>query len=73
MDTVDSDVQALLIEYINTSFKDGNLAIAVIGDKGSVDINKRMDNASKIDNYPIVYFASDFINSDGETVSGPEQ
>ena len=72
LDTVDADVQALLIEYINTSFKDGNLAIAVIGDKGSVDINKRMDNASKIDNYPIVYFASDFINSDGETVSGPE-
>ena len=53
-------------------FKDGNLAIAVIGDKGSLDINKRMENASKIDNYPIVYFASDFINSDGETVSGPE-
>ena len=72
LDTVDADVQALLIEYINTSFKDGNLAIAVIGDKGSVDIKKRMDNASKIDNYPIVYFASDFINSDGETVSGPE-
>lgn len=45
----------MLIEYINTSFKDGNLAIAVIGDKGSVDINKRMENASKIDNYPIVY------------------
>ena len=58
LDTVDADVQALLIEYINTSFKDGNLAIAVIGDKGSVDINKRMDNASKIDNYPIVYFLS---------------
>ena len=37
LDTVDADVQALLIEYINTSFKDGNLAIAVIGDKGSVD------------------------------------
>lgn len=69
LDTVDADVQALLIEYINTSFKDGNLAIAVIGDKGSLDINKRMENASKIDNYPIVYFASDFINSDGETVS----
>ena len=72
LDTVDSDVQALLIEYINTSFKDGNLAIAVIGDKGSVDINKRMENASKIDNYPIVYFASDFVNSNGDTVSGPE-
>lgn len=72
LDTIDSDVQALLIEYIDTSFKDGNLGIAVIGEKGSADLKVRMENSSKIDDYPIVYFGSDYLDSKGSTISGAE-
>lgn len=72
LDTIDSDVQALLKEYLNTSFDEGNLGIGVIGEKGSAKLETRMKNAAANDDYLIVYFGSDYETSDGSVVSGAE-
>lgn len=72
LDTVDKDVQAMLKEYLKTAFNDGNLAIAVIGEKGSAELSDRMKNAAQNDDYAIIYFGSDYFRADGSLVNGAE-
>lgn len=72
LDTIDADVQSLLVEHIDASIEGGNLGIAVIGTTGTTPLSTRMSNAAAIDDYPIIYFGSDYLTSDGSTKSGAE-
>lgn len=69
LDTVDTDVHALVKSYIDRIFQDGSYGVCILGEtKPSFD--NRLANAASFNDEKIIYLGSGYVDSNGDEVTG---
>lgn len=70
VDTEDPSVHLLLHAFVNRIFEAGNLAQAVVAEKGDVDLEDRMARAASYNDEKMVYVLNPKADASGETLDG---
>lgn len=70
LDTVDTEVHALVKAYINRIFLEGALGVVALGEPTSVLFDTRKAHASAFNDEKIIYFGSGYEDSDGNKIDG---
>ena len=70
LDTVDTDVHALLASYIDRIYEEGSLGVAFIGEPTTVDFRTRCEHAVAFNNEKIIFAGSGYEDSNGNKIDG---
>ena len=70
LDTVETDVHALVSAYMNRIFQEGALGVCIIGEPTSVEFETRLAHASAFNNEKIIYLGSGYEDGDGNKIDG---
>lgn len=70
LDTVDTDVHALVSSYMNRIFQDGALGVCILGEPTSVAFETRLAHAAAFNNEKIIYLGSGYEDGDGNKIDG---
>lgn len=62
----------LLTAYLSQAYQTGKLAMAVVGEKMSVDFDTRCNHAKGFNDEKVVFFGSGYLDAEGKTVDGAE-
>lgn len=69
-DSIESDVFSITCAYVEESYENGKLIMAVVGDKTSTALTSRMEKAAACNSERVVYFGGSWVDSNGNTVEG---
>lgn len=70
LDTVETDVHALVSAYMNRIFQEGALGVCIIGEPTSVEFETRLAHSSAFNNEKIIYLGSGYEDGDGNKIDG---
>lgn len=70
LDTVDTDVHALLQAYIDRIFNEGAVGVCCIGEPTTVKFDTRCEHAKAFNDEKIIYCGSGYEDASGEKVDG---
>lgn len=70
LDTVDTDVHALIQAYIDRIFQEGALGVAALGEPTTVDFDTRKSHAAAFNDEKIIFLGSGYADASGNKVDG---
>lgn len=70
LDTVDTDVHALVSAYMDRIFQDGALGVCILGEPTTVPFETRLSHASAFNNEKVIYLGSGYEDGDGNKIDG---
>ena len=70
LDTVDTDVHALVQAYIDRIFNEGALGVCILGEPTTVNFTDRCAHAAAFNDEKIIYLGSGYEDADGNKVDG---
>lgn len=70
VDTEDTNVHLLLAAFVNRIFETGSLAMAVVAEKHTENLNTRMAHAAAFNDHKMHYVLNAYINEQGKEIDG---
>lgn len=70
VDTVDTDVTALLPPFMNKIYQNGKMAFAVIGADPTADLETRMAQSALFNDYKIIFVGNGWRDASGNLIAG---
>lgn len=70
LDTVDTDVHALVKAYIDRIFQQGALGVCILGEPTTIAFDTRKSHAAAFNDEKIIYLGSGYEDGDGNKIDG---